>query len=441
MKTINVLFLFFALLLVFPFTGITQEAEWIEQVIVVNGNKFESMPPFIDYVTVQTYNPATGVTSVFDEIKTQSTQDVIIYDQKIYVAAQDSIIMYDANTLQRLHAVADSGLSRLHVLGDWLIVTKQWPIVRFFVEVLNKDDLSIVARVQDISGDCKAIVNTKDSVYVAVYGGFLSAEGKLAVIDFDSWTLSREINFGPNALGINDLHEFGGNIFSVNESPYGSTDAGSITAYSTYSGNHTNYVLTRPVGSSGSTTKNSGVIGNMLYFTFNYGISSFNMETRQIEDTTIFPNPGSSNHIYFTSYDVDYVNSHLYMNIGDRISWGINLVGTTDGDSITSFTTGFNTDAIALDYRVPVGVDSRDSEDATIALFPNPVDSRVRIIYTGGGEVTVVLIRDMTGRTVYSNTEVETGGTWVDCSSYSSGLYFVTVKTEDSSISTKMIKR
>ena len=232
---------------------------------MINGNKYETSPPYGDYVTCQTYNPATGTTSIFDEIMTQSTQDVVIANQKIYVAAQDSIIMYDANTLLRLYAIADSGLSRLHIFNDKLIISKQYPVVRFFVEVLNADDLSLVARIQNISGDCKGITSTKDSIYVGINGGYLSTEGKMAVIDFNSWTVTREINFGPNATGINDIHNYGGVLFSINETPYGVADEGSITAYDTYTMTHTNYVFNRRVGAAGSLTKNSGVIGNMLY--------------------------------------------------------------------------------------------------------------------------------------------------------------------------------
>ena len=95
------------MLVLLPVGFSSAKAEWVEQVIVINGNQFEFTPPYADYVTCQTYNPADGTTSVFDEIMTHSTQDVVISNEKIYVAAGDSIIMYDANTLERLHTIAD----------------------------------------------------------------------------------------------------------------------------------------------------------------------------------------------------------------------------------------------------------------------------------------------------------------------------------------------
>ncbi|MFH1937894.1 MAG: T9SS type A sorting domain-containing protein [Bacteroidota bacterium] len=402
---------------------------------------FEFIPPFADYVTMQTYDPATGTTSIFDEIKTQSVQDVVIADYKIYVAAQDSIVMYDANTLQRLAAVADSGLSRLYLFNDRLIVTKQYPIVRFFVEVLDASNLSLIARIDNISGDCKGVAHTEDSVYVAVNGGFLSTEGKLAVIDFNNWTLSREINFGTIAVGINDIYNYDGNIFCINESPYGGLHVGSITAYNFYSMTYINFIIGFLVGNGASGVKNSGIVGNLLYITLENGIGSFNMDTHVVADSLIFPDPGYTSHIVYTSFTTDYVNSYLYMNIGNRSNLGLDVVGTTTGDSVTSFQTGINADALALDYRVPVGIDESLTEKSSIVLYPNPVENQLRIKYTGEAPVTEILIRNLLGHTIYQNNARNVSGIWIDCSAYPSGLYFVTVKTDSKTLSTKFIKK
>ena len=84
-KRLNLLTLVILLMILLPFAGNAQKAEWVEQVIVINGNKFEFTPPYADFVTCQTYNPSTGATSIFDEIMTHSTQDVVISNDKIYV--------------------------------------------------------------------------------------------------------------------------------------------------------------------------------------------------------------------------------------------------------------------------------------------------------------------------------------------------------------------
>ena len=138
-----------------------QRNEWVNQVIIVNGGKFEG-PPYTDYVTVQKYDPVTHIVTVFDKIYTQSTQDVIIDGHFAYVAAQDSIIKYDIDTYQRVAAIADSGLAKLYKYGNKVLVSKQYPIKRFFLEVLD-DNLSLLARVQNISGECGGITSGEDT--------------------------------------------------------------------------------------------------------------------------------------------------------------------------------------------------------------------------------------------------------------------------------------
>ncbi|TSA27424.1 MAG: T9SS C-terminal target domain-containing protein [Bacteroidetes bacterium] len=440
MKKITLSLSIISFVCMLPWSGSAQKNEWVEQVIVANGNKYEVTPPFDDYVTVQTYDPATGITSVFDEIKTQSVQDVVIANYKIYVAAKDSIVVYDANSLQRLAAVADSGLSRLFVFNNRLIVTKKQPIKRFFVEILDASNLSLIARVDNISGDCKGVVSTEDSIYIAVSGKLPETEGRLAVLNHTNWKLTREINFGTTAVGINDIYSYGGFIFCINETPHGGTDVGSITAYNIFSKTFTNYVIDFLVGNGNFGVKNSGIAGNMLYLTLDNGIGSFNLDTRMIADSVIFPDPGFLIHIIYSSYTTDYVNSYLCMNIGNGSTLGLNVTGTTAGDSVTSFQTGLNANAIALDYRVPVAIDDSKT-DESIVLYPNPVENRLRIIYPGNSPVTGIIIRDITGRTIYQSHEPTFTGAWVDCSAYPSGLYFVTVKTDSGIISTKFIKK
>jgi hypothetical protein len=189
-----------------------QDNEWVNQVIVTNGGRFEFNPPFLDYVTVQKYDPVTKSVTVFDTIYTQSVQDVVIAGNKAFVAAQDSIVEYNLDTYQRVITIDDSGMNRLYVHNNKLIITKQWPVKRFYVEVLDiSNNLGLLARIQNITGDCgDAVVSDKDTLYVAVPGVYPTSRGKLAVIDQGTWTLQREIDFDTVAKGISDLYNYNG---------------------------------------------------------------------------------------------------------------------------------------------------------------------------------------------------------------------------------------
>jgi len=238
------LFIFTTILFIIFFVEIhsvqAQGNEWVNQVIIVNGGKFEA-PPFTDYVTVQKYDPVTQTSTVFDVIHTQSVQDVIIDEHFAYVAAQDSIIKYDIDTYQRVAAIADSGLSKLYKYGDKVLVSKQFPIKRFFLEVLD-ENLSLLARVQNISGECAGIISGADTIYLAVNGGYAGTEGKLARIKTSNWTVVGETNLGPDAVGIWNLYNYGNKIYSVNRTPAGGANRGSISVYDIYLGTFSNMI-------------------------------------------------------------------------------------------------------------------------------------------------------------------------------------------------------
>ena len=435
MKKSSLLSVFFLAITLFPLITMSQSRnEWVNQVIIANGGRFESQPPYNDYVTMQTYDPATKITTDFDIIYTQSVQDVIINDHYAYVAAQDSIIMYDIDTYQRVAAVVDSGLSRLGIYFDKLIVTKQYPITRFFVEILNANNLALLARVDGISGDCADVYPAKDSLYVAVNGGFLGTEGKMAVISALGWTLGREINFGTQAVGINNLYEYGGIINAVNKTPYGANPVGSITAYNTFSKTFVNTVLPVKLGDG------LGNINNILYVMMNDGVGSYNFDTHQILDTAIITDPGFVNHLYITSGATDYVNNHLYLNIGDRAAFGIDVVTTTAGDSVTSFLTGINADAIALEYKTPVGFSDSKENTSSVSIFPNPVSDFMKI-NVSKGTIQEVSVIDISGRKVITAAGSGQSSMTLNCSALPAGLYFLTVNSGKEASSRKFMKQ
>ena len=158
---------------------IAQSTVYVKQIITANSGKFEISPPYSDYVTVQAYNPQTKNVDVFNTIYTQSAQSMVISNHMIYVAAQDSIVKYDLNTMQRKAAVADSGLNQMAVFNGKLIVSKQYPLTNYFVEVLDTSTLGEVAEIPGITGDCGDITSANDTLYVAVNGGYLGTVGKL----------------------------------------------------------------------------------------------------------------------------------------------------------------------------------------------------------------------------------------------------------------------
>jgi hypothetical protein len=413
-----------------------QGSTWVQQVIIGNGGLFEP-PPYTDYVTMEKYDPVTHVTNTFNTIYTQSVQDLIIVNSHAYVAAEDSIVEYDLDTYQRVAAVADSGLDRLGFYNNKLIVTKQFPVKRFFVEILDaNNNLGLLSRVENIPGDCGGVATTADSVYVAVNGGFLGTKGKMVVINPTTWTVTRVINFDTAAVGINDLYRYGTKIYSVNETPFNVTDKGSFSSFDVNTSAHANYVFNVKVG------KSLGIISNLLYVKFNDGVGSFNLNTNSIVDTTLIPKPTGSSKIAILAGAVDPVNNRLYVNIGNELVPGIGVVTTLTGDSVTSFSEGIAADVIALDVRTTFGINNKTQDKDFVTIYPNPAGDFIFLKFNRGEAISNIAIYDITGQKLMnqgiSGTEQFLR---IDCANLPSGIYFLSVTTDNGLKTKKFIKK
>jgi hypothetical protein len=412
-----------------------QRNEWVNQVIVVNGGKFESTPPYSDFVTVQKVDPATHAVTVFDKIYTQSVQDLIIDGHFAYVAAQDSIIKYDIDTYERVAAIADSGLAKLYKYGNKVLVSKQYPIKRFFLEVLD-DNLSLLARVQGISGECGGITSGEDTVFVAVNGGWSGTEGKIARVKTSNWTVVGETNFGSDATGIWNLYNYADKIYCINKTPTGNPNRGSITVYDIFQGTFINKVLDVLVGDG------VGIKENLLYLKMNEGLGSFDLNTRQIADTTIIPDPGSANRRYITSASVDYINDLFYINIGNRSSIGYGKIASLAGDSIASYTAGINADAVAIDYRSPVGISTGPNVKDFVTIYPNPVTELLTLSLNSPEVIKLIKITDLTGRIIHEKLLDGSEKTLkFSCENLHSGVYLISFLTDQGMKTRKFIKK
>jgi hypothetical protein len=416
-----------------------QRNEWVNQVIIANGGKFESSPPYNDYVTVQKCDPVTHAVTVFDKIYTQSVQDVIVYGHFAYVAAQDSIIKYDIDTYERVAAIADSGLSKLYMFGSKVLVSKQYPIKRFFLEVLD-ENLSLLARVQNISGESAGITSGwnagQNIVFVAVNGGYAGTEGKLARINPANWSVIGETNFGADAAGIWDLYNYDSKIYSVNRTPAGNPDRGSITVYDISQDSFINHVIQVLVGDG------AGIKDNLMYLKMNEGLGSFDLDTKQIADTTIIPDPGTANRRYIISAAVDYINDLFYINLGNRSSYGVGEIATLAGDSITSYTTGINAEAIAIDYRTPVGINPVQTVNDFVNIYPNPVTDFLKLSLNSDETIKQLKITDLTGRVIHEKLlDGNEKSLKFNCENLSPGVYLISFLTDSGMKTRKFIKK
>ncbi|MBL6949369.1 MAG: T9SS type A sorting domain-containing protein [Bacteroidales bacterium] len=427
------------LMMMLSLVGFNQEY-YVKQVVTGNSGRFETMPPFLDYVSLQTYNPVSQVSDLFGTIFTQSVQDILIVGKYAYVTAQDSIAKYDLNTLERVTAVADSGVNKLGVYNGFLVISKQYPVAHYFATIRDTGDLSLVSNIGGISGDCMEIISVADSVYLAVNGGWMGTDGKIAVIDPNTWTLVREIQLGTDAVGIVNLYLYNGQILSVNKTPYGAPEQGSITMYDPVTATFKNYLFGVTMGYGVELSDSN------LFVMMNEGIGIIHLPTMEIADTSRIPDPGSAGFIYITSAAFDTINDRFYVNIGDYLSPGYCLVANLAGDSITSYATGISTEAIAIDYReTVVGIPEPEADPGSIvqSLYPNPAYEWIHVSVKSDISVNEITIFDLSGKAIKRKVPIGTnaGSHRIDVSNLPAGLYFLAVSASTGSATQKFVKQ
>jgi hypothetical protein len=420
---------------------IAQSTVYVKQIITANSGKFETEPPFSDYVTLQTYNPQTRNVDVFNTIYTQSAQSMVIFNHMIYIAAQDSIVKYDLNAMQRKVAIADSGLNQMAVFNGKLIVSKQYPLTKYFVEVLDTATLGEVAEISGITGDCGGITSANDTLYVAVDSGYQGKVGKLAIIDPSTWTLITEVNLGSAAVGIFDLYNYKGKIISVNATPFTVVDIGSITVYDPLTRKFLNIILRHTVGSSEG-PGSAGIKDSLLFLDLDYGIGTFNLNKLAIQDSVIIHNPGTSE--YIISAAVDTINDRIYTDIGDYATAGYCLVTDLKGDSLTSYSTGISSNFIVVDYRTyPSGIFNHSLESTAVTLFPNPVSDRLNISVHEQLDINTLMVTDLTGKVLLMQTSESPLATnfSISCRNLPSGMYYLILETSEGKLVSTFVKQ
>jgi hypothetical protein len=416
---------------------VAQNSTAAKQLIVANGGKFETVPPFSDYVTVESYNLTNQVVTVFNTIYTQSVQDVLIENNLAYVTAQDSIVLYNIDTYQRIAAVKDSGVNKMALYNNRLIVTKKYPVSRFQVEILDASTLGLIYLIDGISGDCQGVTVYNNLVYVAIDSGYSGINGRMAILNANTWQLDTILNFGPTAVGTSSVYSFGGYIYTINVTPYGVSNVGSITQYNPTNNYFETTVLPFKVGSG------IGIGGSLLYLGLNNSIGSYDLNMQIIVDSAIIHYSGGNNNVSIHSAAFDYINNKFYTNIGNRNSFGLGVVFSLTGDSLTNYSTGINPDACAIDFRTPTGIRHGESGGDELAVYPNPATDYINIYSKySKKQLREVKIMDITGRTMESKPIQEgDNDIRINILDYPVGIYLISFPTEQGIKFGKFIKR
>ncbi|MFH1320791.1 MAG: T9SS type A sorting domain-containing protein [Bacteroidota bacterium] len=398
----------------------------VDQIIIVNGGGWESMPPFSDYVTVAAYDPVSKNYNVFDTIYNQSAQSVTIDGNFAYVAAEDSLVMYDIDNYTRVAAIKLPGLQKMAVYDSLLLVSRGYGAFDDYVVVYNKNTLDSIKVFSSVSDQCNEIIIVNDTAYVGVPGGYGSSSGKIAVIDLNSLDFVREENLDTLGKEIGSLCTDGNKIYTVNS--IGWMENGVVSHYDVALAMVDTFVQVGTPASKGVMLKDG-----LLYANYGQGLGTYNINTLQIQDTAIIP-------LSYTGSAFDTINSLFYLSTTDYFSYGKTYVYDFTGTVVDSFDVGISPEAIAVSYKTTVGIIDLDFIK-TVNVFPIPAKDEIIITANGNLNYFNILITDIAGRAVLRQENLAGGNALkINIAELLNGHYLITVSNTDFSVTKKFIK-
>ena len=335
MKMKNLLFF---LLAVANLAAFSQNQE-LSKTFVASGGNYSNPN---EHVAVGYFDQDPDDYHVFDSIYTQSVQDVIIDGGLLFVSAGDSLVSYSVETMDRLAAASYDGLNSLAVAGDHLLVSRQYPITTESLLILDKETLELSTLIE-LSGEAAGIAVDGDSAYVAVPGAWGTPEGRIAVVDLSTESLSREIILGADAQGTKELFIRDYMLFAVNThfSDY-EANTFSVTTYDLFSGSFETEVIE---GDYYGYYGNSVMNDSSLIIPVSAGMASYNVYNHELDLGFMSIAPAA------IAYD--HVAREYHLTTSDYSTYGEYQVYNIEGEPVSEvYETGISPEAVAIEYSV-----------------------------------------------------------------------------------------
>jgi hypothetical protein len=162
--------------------------------------------------------------------------------------------------------------------------------------------------------------------------------------------------------------------------------------------------------------------------------------------------------VRFTSFYNPEITKGPGLHLG-ALPWpyteGLRIANAGTSDPQTSFFYDTPTDTwfyqtstpyVRLNFDPTVSLNEESAEINGVSLYPNPSNSETNVnFYLQTKSDVTILVTDLTGKTVssleLSNLTAGTNSTKIDCSSLNSGVYYVTINTNGSSVTKKFVKK
>jgi hypothetical protein len=430
---------FFIIVICLSFTVLHAQSGFkTKQVIIASGGKFGDPN---NYVRIGSFNPDTKIYTVFDSVHSTSTRSILIDGKYAYITADTLLLKYDIDNYTRVAKGSSTGLNTpggyLAQYNDYILATRAFGATQSYLVAYNKSDLKEAFAITGISDQASGIAVVGDTAYVGVSGVYNKDSGYIAVVDLKNRQWKREILLDTMGAQIGKIFTDGTNIYTVN------SKRSVVTIYNIATGNISHHVFYKSQYGSGN-----GIAfnDNKVYTDFGYlGIGSYNVENGNISNSFVVNYndiPGFNTFSNFVAgAALDTINNLFYVTTTDYASAGTTYVFDMNGNAVDTFAVGISPEAIAIDYRSPLGIKETNTQILTINAYPNPVKNALHIVTANLVNVQIT-ITDISGKTLLAKTaENNSSVTEIDVQSLPAGMYIINLRYAAGNGFAKFIKQ
>ena len=118
------------------------------QLFVASGGAFSNPD---DHVTIAKLDLQTNQTSEIGEVFTQAVQALICHQSQLFLAATDSLVVFDALNYNKLRATGLSGPRMLMHNQNKLFMSVQYTETSGFLKIFDHETLDLLSTVDEIS--------------------------------------------------------------------------------------------------------------------------------------------------------------------------------------------------------------------------------------------------------------------------------------------------
>lgn len=321
-------------------------------------------------VTLGVFDPQAGTYATVATLNgPRFGSDVLVHAGSVYVAADDRVLRFDADTYAQQAMAEVVGVRKLAVWNDLLLLTRgELGGLPHYFEARDRLTLDLLWTIDPADGlamSAEGIVVKEGRAYLAVGNAFdwSNLVGKVGVVDLAAQAYS-EVDLGPDGINPERLFLRGDEVVAFCNTDFSRSTVSKLSLGGGLPA--VDYTVTVAANSGCASSALVESLGRVYFHEFALGqLARFDVDGAVVSDT-LAGSPG----VY--GLVEDPVNGVLYASTTDFFSGGDLHVLGLDGQVLSTVPAAVSIGNLALDVRLSTAV--RESQLALPAAWPNPAD-------------------------------------------------------------------